>query len=82
MLICPFHWLTGLSCPFCGAQRMFLELLQGHVVEAFWLNPALLISLPLVGSWWLWKRQISSRAAFVMLILTLVWGVARNIWHL
>ena len=79
MLTCPFHWLTGLDCPFCGAQRMMLALLQGHVAEAFWCNPALFIALPFVLAWWLWKKEISSRTAFVLLCLALVWGVVRNL---
>lgn len=78
MLTCPFHWLTGLNCPFCGAQRMVVALLHGHVAEAFWLNPGLAIGAPLVGAWWMWKREISSRAAFVILVFSLIWGVVRN----
>ncbi len=79
MLICPFHWLTGLDCPFCGAQRMFLALLHGNFVEAFWLNPGLAIGAPLVGLWWLWKHEISPRAALVMVIIAFAWGIVRNI---
>lgn len=79
MLTCPFHWLTGLDCPFCGAQRMVLALVQGHVAEAFWYNPALFVALPLVGAWWLWKKEVSSRAAFVLLCLAILWGIVRNL---
>ena len=82
MLICPFHWLTGLNCPFCGAQRMVLELLHGNVAEAFWLNPGLAVGVLLVGAWWLWKREISSRVALVMLGIAILWGIFRNIIQL
>jgi len=82
MLICPFHWLTGLNCPFCGGQRMVLELLHGNVTKAFWLNPGLAVGTLLVGCWWLWKREISSRAALVMLVFAILWGVIRNIIQL
>jgi len=82
MLTCPFHWLTGFSCPFCGGQRMVLELLHGNVTEAFWLNPGLVVGALLVGAWCLWKREISSRAAFVMLGIALLWGIFRNIMQL
>lgn len=82
MLPCPFHIITGLSCPFCGSQRMAVALLHGHVAEAFWLNPALFVGAPLVGLWWLWKREISSRAALVILCICIAWGIARNIFHL
>ncbi|MBO4802879.1 MAG: DUF2752 domain-containing protein [Bacteroidaceae bacterium] len=79
MLPCPFHFLTGLDCPFCGAQRMVLALLHGQVSEAFWLNPGLAVGAPLVGAWWWWKGEISSRVAFVLLCLAIVWGILRNI---
>ena len=82
MLICPFHWLTGFNCPFCGAQRMVLELLHGNVLEAFWLNPGLAVGVLLVGAWWLWKREISSRVALVMLGIAILWGIFRNIIQL
>lgn len=82
MLTCPFHWLTGFDCPFCGAQRMVLTLLHGNLAEAFWLNPGLFVGAPLVGMWWLWRRDISSRAAFVMLCIAFAWGILRNIVHL
>lgn len=79
MLICPFHWLTGFNCPFCGAQRMFVALVHGSLTEAFWLNPGLFIGGPLVALWWLWKREVSSRAAMVMLVAAFAWGIVRNI---
>ena len=79
LLPCPFHMLTGFDCPFCGGQRMVLALLQGHWTEAFWLNPGLAVGAPLVGAWWLWKREITSRAAFVILCIAVAWGVLRNI---
>ena len=79
MLPCPFHILTGLECPFCGAQRMIVALLHGQWAEAFWLNPGLAVGAPLVGAWCLWKRELSSTAAFVILVFVLIWGVVRNI---
>ena len=82
MLICPFHWLTGLNCPFCGGQRMVVELFHGNVTEAFWLNPGLAVGTLLVGCWWLWKREISSRAALVMFVIAILWGIIRNIIQL
>jgi len=58
---------------------MVVELLHGHLAEAFWLNPGLAIGAPLVGLWWLWKRHISSRAALVILVVAILWGFARNL---
>ena len=39
MLTCPFHYLTGWDCPFCGGQRMVWAMLHGRFGEAFLLNP-------------------------------------------
>ena len=58
---------------------MVVELLHGHLAEAFWLNPGLAIGVPLVALWWLRKRQISSRAALIILLAALAWGILRNI---
>ena len=79
MFTCPFHLLTNLNCPFCGAQRMIVELCHGRLLSAFWLNPGLAIGLPVVCLWWLWKHGISSQAALVFLSLTVLWGIIRNV---
>ena len=79
MLTCPFHLVTGLDCPFCGGQRMVVELLHGHFGEAFWLNPGLAIGLPLAILWWIWHRELTSNAALVMLAIALAWGILRNL---
>src|SRR5687767_15941208 len=44
--ICLFRALTGLTCPGCGATLAMHQLLHGHFLEAFVLNPLLLIGLP------------------------------------
>jgi hypothetical protein len=36
---CPFHVLTGLPCPSCGATRAGLALLRGRPLEALAFNP-------------------------------------------
>lgn len=36
---CPFHVITGIPCPSCGATRAGLALLSGHPILAFRLNP-------------------------------------------
>lgn len=45
---CPFQLVTGLNCPGCGSLRALHELLRGHWVSAFALNPLLMISLPFI----------------------------------
>lgn len=36
---CPFHALTGLPCPTCGATRAAEHFLHGHFVASFFFNP-------------------------------------------
>ena len=43
---CLWHSLTGLNCPGCGSLRALHELLHGHPVAAFQLNPLLILALP------------------------------------
>lgn len=42
----PFRTLTGLYCPGCGTLRGLHQLLHGHLITAFGLNPLMVISLP------------------------------------
>lgn len=46
---CPFHALTGLHCPGCGSLRALHQLLHGHVLTAFGLNPLMVLTLPFLG---------------------------------
>ncbi len=41
--LCWFRSLTGVSCPTCGLSRSFLALFRGHFVQAFLLNPFMLV---------------------------------------
>jgi hypothetical protein len=44
--VCLFRFLTGYTCPGCGSTRAMHQLLHGHVVSAFELNPFFLLLLP------------------------------------
>ena len=46
--ICPFRALTGFNCPGCGTTRALHQLLHGHVVAAFELNPLTILLLPVL----------------------------------
>ena len=46
---CPFHLLTGLQCPGCGATRALHHLLHGDVAGAFRLNALLILASPLLS---------------------------------
>ena len=47
---CLILTFTGLYCPGCGSLRALHQLLNGNVLAAFWLNPIMVISIPLVIS--------------------------------
>jgi hypothetical protein len=40
---CPFKALTGLYCPGCGSLRAVHQVLHGHFLAAFRLNPLMII---------------------------------------
>lgn len=43
--VCPFFLLTDLYCPGCGAQRAMHALMNGHIGQAFTLNPLMVTGL-------------------------------------
>lgn len=47
---CLIKLVTGLTCPGCGISRMCMALLHGELKTAYFYNPGVLLSLPvLVG---------------------------------
>ena len=44
--VCLFRLFTGLNCPGCGSTRAMHQILHGHFVAAFMLNPLFLLALP------------------------------------
>jgi uncharacterized membrane protein (GlpM family) len=81
---CPFHAITGLYCPGCGSSRAVHQLMHGHLVKAFDLNPLMISFLPFMG-WSLIQqargRQILTRPIWIWTILAviLIFWVLRNI---
>jgi Protein of unknown function (DUF2752) len=45
---CPFRLLTGFQCPGCGSTRALYQLLHLHPLEAFKLNPLMVLTLPFI----------------------------------
>jgi hypothetical protein len=81
---CPFKWLTGWNCPFCGGLRMTHDLLHGDVVAGIHDNVFLLVGIPLLAVWLLVRRgrgkALPPRAALLtMLVATITWTVLRNL---
>ena len=48
---CPFHLLTGLPCPTCGATRSGLLLSQFRLLDAFLTNPLFVLVCAGVAAW-------------------------------
>lgn len=48
VVTCPLHDLLHLYCPFCGGSRAVLSLFRLDFLTAIRVNPAVLVSLPVV----------------------------------
>lgn len=85
---CPFLLLTGRPCPGCGGLRAVNDLTHLDLVAAASSNLYFVASIPLlVVGWLLWVRRAwagervdgpSTRLVVTMLVLLLVFWVARN----
>lgn len=85
---CPWRWLTGLDCPFCGATRSAADLAAGDVVSALDHNALfVLVILPLaVLAWLAWTARawrgapawvVSNRLVLGLGAVTLAWWALR-----
>lgn len=43
---CPFRLVTGFTCPGCGTTRALHQILHGHFISAFMLNPLFFLLSP------------------------------------
>jgi hypothetical protein len=80
---CVFREVTGLWCPGCGMTRLALSLMELDLLQAFrynmlvfFLAPLYLIYLLLV---WRGKTKYSSILMGAMVVMTIAFGVLRNI---
>lgn len=78
---CPFHTLTGLYCPGCGATRAMHQLAHGNFGVALRLNALAVCGLPLVILFALRRKpaQLPGWTQWTMLWAILLFGVLRNI---
>ncbi|MFN8034642.1 MAG: DUF2752 domain-containing protein [Acidimicrobiia bacterium] len=85
--MCPFHAVTGLWCPGCGATRAAHALLHGHVVTALHDNVLLVLAVPFALAWsWRWFLGRADRLPRVPVAVTcwlpaalVVFGLLRNL---
>ena len=91
VLPCPFHGLTGLNCPGCGATRGMHALLNGDVITGLHYNVLLVIFVPLTiyGFFALLSIVCRGRSlplpkhttqlAWILLVIMLIFGIVRNL---
>lgn len=90
-LPCLFRTATGYSCPGCGAQRALHSLMHGHFLEAIRYNYFLpwAVVLLLVFQYlkcfekgrFIRARLSSTPAIIVYVLVTLFWGIIRNLYQ-
>jgi hypothetical protein len=91
---CPFHALTHLDCPGCGATRAIAELLHGHVAAALHFNAAVTLLLPVL-LWYFGKMywtavhenriewpRIPEPSWKIAMACVLLFGIARDLTHI
>lgn len=82
---CLFYKLTGLYCPGCGITRSVVSLLQLDIYQAFRYNMLFIILLPFILAYVIYKiifkgdRKIPNLVWYIMLVLTIFFGIFRNI---
>ncbi len=82
--LCPFKWLTGWNCPFCGGLRMTRDLLHGDLAASINDNIFLLIGIPMLAGWVLMRHRHGKSSLPIPAVLTIavaaiVWTVLRNL---
>lgn len=94
MPVCPWHAVTGLSCPGCGGLRMTHDLLHGQLAAAWadnavllLLAPVLLVLLARAAVRFATGRAVSPRGrlelrgplGWSLVAIGLSWAVVRNL---
>ena len=87
--LCPFHALTGQSCPLCGGLRAVDALVHLQLPAAVHDNVLVLAGLPLLVFWWLdtvlrarsgrARRTLSRRLIGTVVALAIAFTVLRNL---
>jgi hypothetical protein len=78
---CPFHLLTGLYCPGCGATRALHKLAHGNFTAALKLNPLVVTGLLSGGVSAAFRKHRGLPGWFLPLLLATIglFGIMRNI---
>lgn len=77
---CPFYALTGYKCPGCGTLRGIHHLLHFRFVDAWKMNPFMIVSIPVLFSFLLFPRICKNKiVGKCVLWVTLLYWLLRNI---
>jgi Protein of unknown function (DUF2752) len=81
---CPFKLLTGWNCPMCGGLRMAHDLLQGDLAASINDNIFLLVGMPMLAGWILFRLRRGKPALPMPTLLAITaaaaaWTVLRNL---
>ena len=82
---CMFYKITGFHCPGCGITRLLFSLIKLDFYQAFRYNPLIFILLTIfvlkLIQCIITKRKliISNKTVTILLIVTILFGIARNI---
>ncbi len=82
--VCPFKLVTGWDCPGCGGLRMTHDVLHGDFAAAVMDNVFLLVGIPLLAAWVLWRRKqhrkvVTWWAGAAVIVAAVAWTVVRNL---
>ena len=87
-LLCIFNSFTGYYCPGCGATRAVISLFRGQLYQAFRYNSIIFIDIPIILFLGIFEKLfgnnkiikcISNIVLIILLIITIMYGVLRNI---
>ena len=91
-LPCAFYLITGFYCPGCGAGRACYSILHGEIIAALTYNPLLVIMLPWIGIYIVFRvidwattgenhvdRRLNETGLLIIYVVLCLYGILRNI---
>lgn len=88
-LLCIFNSFTGYYCPGCGVTRAVISLFRGQLYQAFRYNSIIFIDIPIILFLEIFVKlfgknnekikRVSNIILIILVILTIMYGVLRNI---
>lgn len=82
---CIFHIITGYYCPGCGGTRAIRALAHFNIHQAFRYNALIVLLFPFAMIYLIYKyvfkgrKSISNNIWLILLIITILFSILRNI---